>query len=394
MKLAYFDCFSGVSGDMILGALVDAGLALEDLKKSLSGLALKGYTLKARTVHKGDLRATKIDILTDSTSTSGGLKSLADLAKVVHRSRIAEPLRQKGLKVLKRLIQAEAQAHGVPPSRLRLHGMDPVDTLVDIMGTVVGLNLLGVQQVVSSPIHVGTGIKGLSAATAELLKGTPLYSSGITQELATPTGAAILTTLAEDFSPTPLLTLHTIGYGAGTLDLAQGPNLLRVLIGEPMAIHHPYQTDRVIELETNIDDLSPQIYEHLMERLLAAGALDVSFTPIMMKKGRPATQVSVLAAHTQVDALLYLIFQETTTLGIRIHEVTRAKLFRTERTISTSFGKVRVKITERGAGRTDIVPEYKDCKELAQRTSLPLRTVLDQIKAEARNVVRSLKRKS
>jgi len=378
---------------MILGALVDAGLHLEDLKKSLSGLAMKGYTLKARTVHKGDLRATKVDVLTDSASIPGGLKTLADLERILHRSRFAEPLLQKGLKVLKRLIQAEAKAHGVSPGRLRPHGMDPVDTLVDIMGAVVGLHLLGVQQVVSSPIHVGSGIKGLPAATAELLKEAPLYSSGITQELATPTGAAIITTLTEDFSPTPLLTLHSIGYGAGTVDLAQGLNLLRVLIGEPLAIHHPYQTDRVIELETNIDDLSPQIYEHLMESLLAAGALDVYFTPIVMKKGRPATQVSVLATRTHANDLLNLLFQETTTLGIRIRELARAKLLRIERTISTSFGKIRVKITERGTGRMDAAPEYKDCKEIAQRTGLPLRTVLDQIKAEARNVVRSLGRK-
>jgi uncharacterized protein (TIGR00299 family) protein len=391
MKTAYFDCFSGVSGDMILGALVDAGLALEDLKKNLSGLAVKGYTLKARTVHKGDLRATKVDVLI-APAAQKRLKAFGDLEKIIQRSHIAEPIRQKGLKVLKRLIQAEAKVHGVLLGRLKLHGMNPVDTLVDIMGAVVGLHLLGVQRIISSPIHVGGGLKGFSAATAELLKGIPLYSSGIAQELATPTGVAILATLSEDFSPTPPLTLHTIGYGAGVRELAQGPNLLRILIGESLAFHHPYEMDQVIQLETNIDDLSPQIYEHLMERMLAAGALDVYFTPIVMKKGRPATQVSVLATHIHVDNLLKLLFQETTTLGIRIREVVRAKLPRMERTVQTSFGRIRVKITERGIGKPDVVPEYRDCKEIAHRTGLPLRTVVDQIKADVRHAVRSLKR--
>jgi uncharacterized protein (TIGR00299 family) protein len=386
MKIAYFDCFSGVSGDMILGALVDAGLPLEDLKKALTGLAIKGYTLKARSVHKGDLRATKIDVITDSTPST--LRKLTDLEKVIRRSRIDEPVQQKGLKVLNRLIQAEARAHGISASRLRLHGMDPVDTLVDIMGAVIGLSLLGIRQVVSSPIPVGSGIKGMAPATAELLKGIPIYSLQIAQELTTPTGAALLTTLSTDFSPTPPITLHSVGYGAGTLDLAVGPNLLRVLIGEPLPLDHTYETDRVIELETNIDDLSPQIYEHLMEQLLSAGALDVSLTPIIMKKGRPATRVSVLASPPQAEKILRLLFQETTTLGVRMSEVTRAKLSRTEREISTRFGRIRLKITEREPGRIDAVPEYQECREIAQRTGLSLRTILEEVKSAVRKLDR------
>ena len=370
---------------MILSALVDAGLALEDLKKSLSHLAIKGYTLKATAVHMADLKATKIDVIIDSTPSN--LKTLSDLERVIQRSRLGEPLRQKGLKILKRLIQAEAKSHGVSANRLKLHGMDPVDTLVDIMGAVIGLNLLGIGPVLSSPIHVGTGIKGLSPATAELLKGTPIYASSIVRELTTPTGAAILTTLAEDFSPAPLLTLQSVGYGAGTWDLPQQPNLLRVLIGEPLDINPIYDTDRIIQLETNIDDLSPQIYEHLMERLLVVGALDVYFTPIVMKKGRPATQVSVLTTHPHMAEILKLLFQETTTLGVRIGEMTRAKLSRIERIVSTKFGRVRVKISKRGAGRIEAVPEYQECKEIAQRTGLPLRTVLEQIKEDIKDLM-------
>jgi len=392
MKIAYFDCFSGVSGDMILGALVDAGLDLEDLKKSLSGLTIKGYTLKARTVHKADLKATKVDVLIDSTPSN--LKTLSDLERVIQRSRLGESVRQNGLKILKRLIQAEAKSHGVPASRLRLHGMDPVDTLVDIMGTVVGLHLLGIQRVLCSPIHVGSGLKGLSPATAELLKGAPIYASGIPHELATPTGAAIMTTLVEEFSPVPLLVLRGAGYGAGTLDIPQGPNLLRVLIGEPRTMPQNYETDRVIEIETNIDDLSPQIYEHLMERLLAAGALDVYLTPILMKKGRPATKVSVLSHSAHADKISTLLFQETTTLGVRIHEATRAKLFRMDRTLSTRFGKVRVKLVQREAGRWDAVPEYEDCKEIARQAGLPLRTVLEKIKQDIKGTVHKWKRES
>jgi pyridinium-3,5-bisthiocarboxylic acid mononucleotide nickel chelatase len=384
MKIAYFDCFSGVSGDMILGALVDAGLSLEDLKTSLSHLPIRGYTIKARTVHKGDLRATKVDVITDSSIARSKLKlkSLGDLEKIILRSRMNASCRQRGLMVLKRLFEAEARAHGISAKRLRPHGMDPIDTLVDIVGTVAGLEQLGIGEVMSSPIHVGHGIKGLAPATAELLKRIPIYSSAIPNELTTPTGAALLTALAKDFCPTPPLTLHEVGYGAGTQNLAQGPNLLRVLIGEPFAAGHSYETDRVIQLETNIDDLSPQIYEHLMERMLAAGALDIYFIPIIMKKGRPATKVSVLSPYPKGQDLLNLLFQETTTLGIRISEVTRAKLMRSEKEISTRFGKVRVKVTERH-GKMDIIPEYHDCKTIAQRTGLPLRTVLEEVRNTA-----------
>lgn len=393
MKIAYFDCFSGVSGDMILGALVDAGLALEDLRKGLSGLAIKGYELKAKVIHKGGLRATKVDVVTD-TAPSIGLKTLADLEKAVLKSKFSEATRQKGLKVLKRLTQAESKAHGIPPHRLRLHGMDPVDTLVDVMGTAAGLELLGIQQVYSSPIHVGSGMKGLGPATAELLKGFPIHSSSTAHELATPTGAALLTTLVSDFSPLPLLTLKAVGYGAGTLDLLQGPNLLRVMIGEALAPQQPYESDRILQVETNIDDLSPQIYEHLMEQLLAAGALDVYFTPIVMKRGRLATQVSILTTHADLHVLLRHLFEETSTLGVRIQEVMRAKLPRAERQISTRFGKVRVKFARREAGRIDYVPEYQDCKEIAQKTGLPLRTVLDQVKEDARQAARKGKHES
>jgi uncharacterized protein (TIGR00299 family) protein len=396
MKIAYFDCFSGVSGDMTLGALVDAGLALEDLKKSLSGLSIKGFALKARTVHKADLKATKVDVLIDSTPSSapGRLRTLPDLERVIRSSRLGESLRQKGLKVLKRLIQAEAKSHGVPANRLKLHGMDPVDTLVDIMGTVVGLHLLGIQRVLCSPIHVGSGLKGLRPATVELLKGAPIYASGTPHELATPTGAALMTSLAEEFSPVPSLILRGVGYGAGTLDISQGPNLLRVLIGESAATPQSYETDRVLELETNIDDLSPQIYEHLMEGLLAAGALDVYLTPILMKKGRPATKVSILCHSDHSDRILTILFQETTTLGVRIHEAVRAKLFRMNRTLSTRFGKVRVKLVLREATKWDATPEYEDCREIARRTGLPLRTVLDKIKQDIKSAAHKWKKES
>jgi len=381
MKIAYFDCFSGISGDMILGALVDVGLEMEELKRALLGLPIKGYTLKSRTVQKGDVRATKVDVITDFMPST--LRALTDLEKVIRKSRLNDVAKQKGLKVMRRLIQAEAKAHGVSAHRLKLHGMDPVDTLVDIMATVIGLDLLGIKQVISSPIHVGTGIKGLTPATAELLKGIPIYSSGVTRELTTPTGAALVSTLATDFSPTPPFTLEGIGYGAGTLDMDQGPNVLRIMIGQPLATDHPYETDRVIKLETNMDDLSPQIYDHLMERLLTAGALDVYFTPIVMKKSRPATQVSVLASKAQADNILKLLFQETTTLGVRIDEVDRAKLPRVQKKISTRYGRVSVKIAQRGPGQLDAVPEYEECKEIARRTGLSLRTILDEVKNAA-----------
>ncbi len=383
MKIAYFDCFSGISGDMILGALIDAGLSPERLRRGLSGLALKGFSLKVRSVQKHGLRATKVDVIPGPRPA--GLSTLADLEKTLLRSRLPDPTRRKARGILKRLIGAEAKAHGKPPGRVKLHGMEPTDTLVDIVGAVLGLDLLGIEQVVASPLHVGGGIKGMAPATAHLLEAIPIYSSGIQQELVTPTGAAILSHLASDFGPLAPMTVRAVGYGAGSMDLEWGPNLLRLLTGESLSPGHGYETDRVIQIETQIDDLSPQIYEHLIERLLAAGALDVYLIPVIMKKGRPGTLVGLLASPETASSLMALLFDETTTIGLRIQEVSRAKLIRREKQISTPLGPVRVKLIHRH-GAVEAVPEYEDCRAIARRLGRPLRSVLEEVRKAARAV--------
>lgn len=378
MKTAHFDCFSGVSGDMILGALVDAGLSLKALKSALAGLSVKAYEIKGRKVGKGHLKATKVEVTTAAPPRS--LKTLADLQKTFRRSRLPEAVRRRGERVLRRLVEAEAKVHGASPARIALHGMDPVDTLVDIAGAVAGLHLLKVGHVTASPVQVGAGPSGLAPAAAELLKNVPIYSSGISSELTTPTGAAILSTLAEDFRHLPPLTLSAVGYGAGSRDLQEQPNVLRVFLGGLPEDAGPYETDRVAELETQMDDLSPQIYEHLMEALLAAGALDVCFTPLIMKKGRPGVKVGVLAPARAVPDLLRLLFAETTSLGVRVGEMLRVKLPRESGTLSTRFGRVAVKVIKRG-GILETVPEYEACREIARRTGLPLRKVMAEILA-------------
>ena len=303
-------------------------------------------------------------------------------------------VRQKGLKVLRRLIEAEAKVHGTTPARLSPHGMDPVDTLVDITGAVLGLDLLKIRQVVASPIQVGTGLNGLAPATAEMLKGVPVYSSGIPRELTTPTGAALISTLAEDFSPTPPMILEAVGYGAGTWNLEQQPNVLRVLIGTPLLSGQPYETDRVVEMETHIDDLSPQVYEHLMERLFSAGALDVALTAIVMKKGRPGTRINVIADDRNVPDLLHLLFSETTTLGVRMRETVRAVLSREQREVPTRFGKIAVKVIAREGNVPEILPEYESCRKIARQTGHPLRTVMAELREEVSNKGRKVVRRS
>ena len=230
MKTAHFDCLNGISGDMSLGALIDAGLNLKDLQRGLSGLSVKGFELKTKKVHKGHLQATKVDVLTSPSPSS--LKTLNDLLKTVKTSRLPDGVRKTSLKILKRLVEAEAKVHGLPASRLRPHGMDPVDTLVDIVGVVLGLDLLKVTRVTASPVPVGAGPYGLSAAAAQLLKEVPVLIFDTHYEITTPTGAALLSTLVQDFRPSLPFTYEALGYGAGTWEIQERPDVLRIFIGK------------------------------------------------------------------------------------------------------------------------------------------------------------------
>lgn len=383
MRTAYFDCFSGISGDMILGALIDAGAPFDKLKEGLAQLNLDGYTITSSTVLKKGIKATKVDVVAESPDLPG--RPLKDLREIISDSKLDDSIKDKSLSIFNRLAEAEALVHNCPVEEVHFHEVGHIDTIVDIVGSVYALHLLGIDRVISSPIDTGSGrvemAHGLfpipAPVTAELLKGVPVYSSGIERELTTPTGAAIITTIASSFQSLPQIGLSAVGYGAGGWDLKEKANILRVLIGEEV---DTYSMDEVFVVETNIDDLNPQIYEYLIDKLLQAGVLDVYITPAIMKKSRPAHLLSVVTKRETVDNVKKLIFSETTTLGVRINRMTRSILTREIKEVELPYGTVRVKIASDQNGVRSISPEYEDCKKIAMETGMPLRDVMELAK--------------
>jgi len=380
VKIAYFDCSSGISGDMILGALVDAGAPFDALKEGLSQLSIDGYSITATPVLKKGVKATKVDVVVEGPDLPG--RPLKDLREIISDSALDSEIKSKSISIFQRLAEAESVVHNCPVEDVHFHEVGHIDTIVDIVGSVYAFHLLGIDRVVSSPIDTGSGSVKMShglfpipaPVTAELLKGVPLYSSGIERELTTPTGAAIITAFASSFQPLPGMTLSKIGYGAGGWELSEKPNVLRVFIGEDTAL---YNTDEVCVIETNIDDMNPQVYEYLMDRLFEAGALDVYITPVVMKKSRPAQMLSVVADARSLNALKELIFRETTTIGVRVKKMSRFVLTRDIKEVHLPYGTVRVKISGSSSGVCNIVPEYEDCKALAMKTGIPLRDVIE-----------------
>jgi hypothetical protein len=391
MKIAYFDCFSGISGDMCLGALVDAGLSLRDLSKGLQGLRLTGFSLSSRRVRRGGLSTTKVDVRIKKGF--GKPMTLSEIQRRVKASRLPEAVRDRSLQVFENLAQAEGRVHRTQPAKVHFHELGVVDSFVDIVGTVLGCHLLGVEAIYASALNIGFGTvrseHGLlpvpAPVTAHLLTGLPVYAAGPACELTTPTGAALIATLATDTGPMPAMTLRAVAYGAGTFNPPNWPNALRLMIGESLT---PSESDRIMVLETNLDDMNPQAYELLLERLLAQGALDVTLTPVIMKRGRPGIILNVLADPAKVEALLRVIFAETTTLGVRVQETARRMLPREIMEVSTSYGPVRVKVAKTSGTRgvSKARPEYRDCKRIAEQTGLPLRTVMREVEKSLRRV--------
>jgi len=387
MKIAYFDCFSGISGDMILGALVDAGLPLEVFTKLIDDLNLSGCRISSKKVKKSGISATKVDI-----SFPPIRKSPAEILSLMESLDISQKLKEKSKSIFLTLAKAEAYIHQEDINSVHLHELGSIDTLIDIVGSVVGLDKMGIEEVYSSEINVGEGFVKTAhgylpvpaPATAHILKGVPVYSSGVKAELTTPTGAAILTGFSSGYGSLPLMKLEIIGYGAGEKDLPS-PNLLRVLIGEKSI--QSEQEDWVSVLETNIDDMNPEFYDYLIDFLLKKGALDVFLTPIQMKKSRPGMLLSVICYEKKQKEIIDTIFSETSTFGIRISRLRREKLKREIKNLKTSLGNIRVKLGILDGKIVSVSPEYEDCKKIALERKIPLKRVYELVKMEARSLI-------
>ena len=373
MKVAYFDCFAGISGDMTLGALVDAGLSFAALKSELDKLSVREFTLSQRRVEKHGIAGTKIDV----NAREGHVhRHLKDVLEIINNSAISASAKEKAGRVFQKLAEAEAKIHNTTIEAVHFHEVGAVDAIVDVVGAIVGLELLGIETIYASKFRFGSGhTRGAHGAmpvpvpaVVEMTKGFPTERTDIPYELVTPTGAALLTALASNIGETIQLRTESTGYGAGTRDVEQVPNLLRVEIGELVT---DTQTDTPVLLETNIDDMTPEIYGYLIDRLLEAGARDAFLTPVIMKKGRPGIQLTVLADPNKETELTELIFSETTTLGIRRLPVQRHILERRTDTVQTPYGPIRVKIADLG-GKQRITPEYDDCARIAREQQVPI----------------------
>ncbi|MEO8286178.1 MAG: nickel pincer cofactor biosynthesis protein LarC [Chloroflexota bacterium] len=387
MRTAYFDCFAGASGDMILGALLDAGLDINVLKEQLGLLPLNGWDLDVEQVMRSGLRASKVNV---RTNTAVRLAHRSDVEEIIRDSGLSERVKTVSMSIFDRLFEAEARVHGSTPDKVHLHEMGDLDTIIDIVGAVVGLESLGVDAVYVSPLPTGSGTittqHGLlplpGPAVMELLRGAPLRRLDIEAELVTPTGAAILTTLAQGYGMHSTMRITASGYGAGTRELPFA-NVLRVMIGESANVQdsrtigdmEPVEgiyTEYVTVLETQIDDMPAEWYGYLMPTLLDAGALDVYFTPVQMKKNRPGTLLTVICKPDDANRLSLLVLGESSTLGVRQYNAQRLSLPRTVGTVQTRFGPIQVKVATLPGGKERIAPEYESCLQAAQAHGVAL----------------------
>jgi hypothetical protein len=386
-RLAYFDCVAGASGDMILGALVDAGVPIEKLQETAATFGIAGLTLESRQVKRGELFATKVEIHAPHEHVH---RHLHHIEAILNQAGLPEMVREKSRQIFQRLAEAEAKVHHTTPEKIHFHEVGAVDAIADVVCSVAGLHFLGVEQVAVSTFPLGGGtvkcehgvIPVPAPAAIELLRGFPSRPGPVEFELVTPTGAAILTTLAKP-GECPNFIPQQIGYGAGNREFEILPNVLRLMIGETAVTD---TSDSAILLETNIDDLNPEIYPYVIERLLEAGAMDAFLIPLLMKKGRPGILLSVLLPPEKLDGMLAVIYAETTTLGVRLTNVVRNKLRRWQEKRQTSLGEVEIKFAEwkslGGETRRTFSPEFESCKNLARRHHLPLREIYDRVRKE------------
>jgi hypothetical protein len=386
MKIAYLDAFSGISGDMLLGALVDAGVPLAHLKRELKRIPVDGYRLTASPVRRHGIAATKVDV--HLTKHSHPARTWNDVQQLIRQSSLPDNIASKGLRIFEILFQAEAKVHGVAFEKAHLHELAAVDCIVDIFGAVLGLTWLGIEQIFIAPINLGSGTvktdHGIlpvpAPATAELLKGFVAYGSLVPFELTTPTGASILAGLGAISAPMPPCRPITTAHGAGNRDLDGQPNVLRLTCAEALQSAADTAPGTLTMLiETNIDDMNPQIYEDVMAKLFAAGALDVWLEQIVMKKSRPGTKLCVLADESMTTKMADIVFRETTAIGIRFYPAERIMLDRTIETIRLPYGTARIKIARLGETVMNHAPEFDDLKTLSQKTGMPIKQITADI---------------
>ena len=382
-RVLYLDCFSGASGDMLIGGLLDAGLPFDALRTALGSLALDDEcSLAVERVSRSGIAATKFTV-TETAVDAGGThrhRHLAGITKMVDRSALSEASKERANRLFRRLAQTEATIHQMPVEKVHLHEVGALDSIVDIVGGVFALEWFGATRVVASPLNVGSGtvhcehgtLPVPAPATAALVTGVPVYAAGPPAELLTPTGALLVTEFAGEYGALPPMQIEQIGYGAGARDPAGHPNVLRVLVGE--------ETDdggceRVVVVECEIDDMNPQLFGVLMERLYAAGSLEVFYTAVQMKKNRPGTHVTVLVPPAGRESVSATLFRESTTIGLRYSEVTRETLRRELVPVTTRFGEVRCKVARRGAAVVNVAPEFDDCARLAEQREVSVKEV-------------------
>jgi pyridinium-3,5-bisthiocarboxylic acid mononucleotide nickel chelatase len=390
-RIVYFDCPSGAAGDMIMAALVDAGVPFAAFREELRKLALPGWDLVRREVTKGAFRATKIDVEVDHAAHHHH-RSLADIRAILEASPLAPAVTERAGRIFDRLADAEARVHGTTREAVHFHEVGAVDAIVDVTGGALALAMLGVETVYVSALPLGGGfVEGAhgrmpvpAPGTAELLRGFPVVDTGVRAELVTPTGAAILTTLAQPAVRIPSMVVSAVGYGAGTMDLPGTPNVLRCFVGETTGATG---AETIVQMETTIDDMSPQLYEPLIERLFEAGAVDVFLTPVIMKRSRPGTVLTALTPRARVDDLARVLFEESSTIGLRWTEWQRTTLAREFVTLTTTYGAIAFKVSRLEGRVVTVTPEFADIARIARDKALPVREVLDQARAEGRRLL-------
>jgi hypothetical protein len=385
MNIAYFDTLAGISGDMTLGALVSAGVPFDELNNELRALGVGGFELQARHIERNGMVATKVDVVISEQPHYH--RHLKDIEELIDTSSLSENVKNRSKKIFREVAIAESIVHNTAIEKVHFHEVGAIDSLVDIIGVSICLEKLGVQAVYSSPVKVGSGgmVKSQhgalpvpTPATMEILKGYPIVLTDIPFELTTPTGAAIIKALSQGMLTMEKIQISAVGYGAGGREIEQLPNLLRVFIG---TLDLNYLADEIVSLETNIDDMNPEIYPYVIEKLMSAGAHDAYMIPIVMKKGRPGIILSALVERSKIDRYLDILFRETTTLGVRIQPIERKMLPRSTKQVQTSFGIVSVKVIVL-EGQEQLRAEFEECKRIAAENKLPLAAVYRRLEKE------------